>query len=137
MKKQKCLNFGQKMPVFSIFDQKPLICVFSGWNFRKLLPCLKSAPSNFYKCEFGTKNALFKYFSPKIPNFGILGKKVKKSHCHIWNQHLEITVIGKFVEETKTSKYQTKNVWLRYFGAWTWKQHCHVWNQHPWICLIA
>ena len=70
-------------------DQKCLICVFYGWNFKKLLSDLKLAPSNLSDCKvspkakmskYGTKNALFGYFWARI----------LKYYCHIWNQHPQI-----------------------------------------------
>ena len=63
MQKEKTLNLG-------------LTWVLSDCNFERLLPFLKSKPSNFSKCKvsfktkkncrFKTKNALFEYFTPKI-----------------------------------------------------------------------
>ena len=48
--------------------------------------------------KFGTKVALFGYFLARI----------LKNYCPIWNQHLQISVIGKFCEETKMPKFGTK-----------------------------
>ena len=107
---------------------------------------LKSAPSNLSICKiwqktkmpkFGTKNALFGYFWARI----------LKNYCHIWNQHLRISVIAKFCEETKMPKFGTKNdllgifdqecvIWV-FLGKNVLKDYCHIWNQHPQICLFA
>ena len=62
--------------------------------------------------KFGTKNVLFGYFWATILN----------NYCHIWNQHLRISVIAKFCEETKLPKYGIKNALFGYF----W-QKCLIW----------
>ena len=49
--------------------------------------------------NFGTKSALFCYFWARI----------LKNYCHIWNQHLRISLIAKFCEETKMFKIGTKS----------------------------
>ena len=54
---------------------------------------------------FGTKKALFGYFWARI----------LRNCCHVWNQHLRISVIAKFCEETKMPKFGTKNATLGYF----------------------
>ena len=55
--------------------------------------------------KFGTKNTLFRYFWVRI----------LKNYCHIWNQHLRICLTAKFCEETKMSKFGTKNAISGYF----------------------
>ena len=40
--------------------------------------------------KFGTKNALFGYFWPKMLYLGNFGQEFKKKYCHIWNQHPQI-----------------------------------------------
>ena len=57
--KTKMPKFGTKMPYLSILDQKCLILVFLGWNFKKLLAYLKSTPSNLstFKILRKSKNA--------------------------------------------------------------------------------
>ena len=44
-----------------------------------------------------------------MPYLGIFGLEFKKNYCHIWNQHLGISVIAKLCEETKMPKFGTKN----------------------------
>ena len=90
---------------------------------------------NAYK--FATKSALFGYFWARI----------LKKYRHVWNQHLPISVIAKFCEETKMPISGTKNALFGYFwqrmsylgvfGQKFWKNYCHIWNPHPQICLIA
>ena len=36
-KKQKCLNLGRKIPYLGIFDQKCLIWVFLGKNYKRTI----------------------------------------------------------------------------------------------------
>ena len=62
---------------------------------------------NFSHCKISgnNENALFGYF----------WDRVLKNYCHIWNQHLWISVIAKFHEETKMPKFGTKNALFGYF----------------------
>ena len=80
IRNKKSLNFGLKMTFLVSFRSQLQV---------KLLPYLKSAPSNFPVCKvmlnkkplkFGTKIALFRYFWAGI----------WKTHCHVWNQLLRI-----------------------------------------------
>ena len=114
-KKQKCLNLGPKMPYLSIFDQKCLIWVFLGKNFKRAIVIFEiSNPWIFLIAEcceimkmpkFETKRALFGYFWARTLN----------NCCHIWNEHPWISVIAKFFKETKLPKFQTKNALFGYF----------------------
>ena len=65
------LEFLVQKEETSNLGPKSLIWIFLGRNFEKLLPYLKSEPSNLSKCKicakqknfkFGTKNALLGYF---------------------------------------------------------------------------
>ena len=52
----------------------------------------------------------------KIPYLGIFtGLEILKHYCHIWNQHPQICLIGKFCQKTKMHKFGTKNVFFGYF----------------------
>ena len=53
--------------------------------------------------EFEAKNASFAHF----------WARTLKGYCHIWNQHLWISVIAKLSEETKMPKFDTKNALFR------------------------
>ena len=53
------------------------------------------------------RNALLEYFLA-----GIL-----KNYCHIWNQHLRISVIAKFCKETRIPTFGIKNTLFGYFYA--------------------
>ena len=55
--------------------------------------------------KFGTKSALL----------GCFWAGILKNYSNIWNQHLQITVIAKFCEETKRPKCKTKNALFVYF----------------------
>ena len=76
----------------------------------------KSALLNLSNCKilwkmkiskFGTKSALFGYFWVRI----------LKNYCHIWNQHLWISVTASFCEKTTMPKFGTKNTLFGYFWA--------------------
>ena len=80
IRNKKSLNFGLKMTFLVSFRSELQV---------KLLPYLKSAPSNFPACKvmlnkktlkLGTKIALFRYFWAGI----------WKTHCHVWNRLLQI-----------------------------------------------
>ena len=49
--------------------------------------------------EIGTKNGLF----------GYIWGRILEHYCHIWNQHLRISIITKFCEETTMPKFGTKS----------------------------
>ena len=66
---------------------------------------------------FGTKNALFGYFWPRMPYLSIF-----KHYCQIWNQHSR--------EIIKMPKLRTKSALFGYFQARILKTFCHIWNQH-------
>ena len=61
--------------------------------------------------KFGTKSTLFVY----------VWARILKNSCHIWNQHLWISVKVKFSKETEMAEFGNKNAWFGYFCAWTWK----------------
>ena len=62
--------------------------------------------------KFGTKRALFGYFLARI----------LKNYFRIWNPHLRISVSAKVCEETKMSKFGTRNALLGKFD-----QECLIW----------
>ena len=74
---------------------------------------------------------------PKIHHVANFGLVFCQNYCHIWNQHLQICLIVKFVEKTKIPKFGTKNALFRYFWAGIWQKNCHILNQYPRICLIG
>ena len=103
MKKQKCLYLWPKMPYLGIFDKNCLIWIFLGYNFKKSIVIFEISSLKY--CEktkipkFGMKNALFVFFWGRI----------QKNNCHIWNQHLEFSIIAKFCEKMKMPIFGTKN----------------------------
>ena len=56
--------------------------------------------------KFGTKNALF----------GCSWGRILKNYCHIWNQHLRISVIAKFYEEKRCLNLGPEGPNLGIFG---------------------
>ena len=76
--------------------------------------------------KFGSKNALFVFFSGRI----------LKHYCHTWNQHLQIYEIWKFCEKTKKPKFGTEKALFRYFLARIFKSSCGIRIQPPQICQI-
>ena len=69
------------------------------------LSCLKSAPPNFSHCKilkkktkmlkFGTKNALFEYFWPKMLYLGIFGQNFNKAIVIFEIKHPQIYLFAK------------------------------------------
>ena len=112
MKKRKWLNLGPKMPYFDIFDKKFFIWVFLGKNVKRTIIRFEISTlkfvyfQNFTKKtkmpKFGTKNVWFMYF--------LAGNW--KQCCHIWNQHLQISVI----ETLKKQKWLILGPKMPYFG---------------------
>ena len=73
-----------------ILDPKILIIwVLLDKDLKKLFSCLKSAPSNLWKCEFSCWKKEIE-FRNKIPLFGIIWMDIFKNFCQHWNQHLQI-----------------------------------------------
>ena len=93
---------------------------------KKLLPQLKSAPSNLSNCKilkkkqkkhkFGTKNVLLRYFWLKMSYLGIFRLELEKKCCHIWNQRPWICLAVKFGAKIKILKFETKMPDLGIFG---------------------
>ena len=50
-----------------------------------------------------------------MPYLDIFGARILKNYCHIWNQHLRVSLIAKLYEETKMPKFGTKNALFEYF----------------------
>ena len=57
--------------------------------------------------KIGTKSALFGYF----------WARTLKRYCHIWNQHLQISLIAKFYEEKKCLNLGPKMPYLGIFDT--------------------
>ena len=72
--------------------------------------------------KFGTKSALFGYFPARI----------LKNYCHICNQHLGISVIASFCEETKIPRFGTKSALFGYFPARILKKLLSYLKSAPW-----
>ena len=136
-KKQKCLNFGTKMPD---------LCIF-GLKFESNIVIFEISILEFVKLQHFAKKRKMPRFWIKNALLGYFWSRILENYCHIWNQHLRICLIAKFCEETKMPKFKTKNTifgyfWARMpffgiFGQELKKNYCQIWNQHHWICLIV
>ena len=76
--------------------------------------------------KFGTKNAIFGFFLPKMPYLGIFGLESLKYYCSFRNKYLQIFLIAKFCQKTKIPTFGTKNALLEYFWARILKNYCHI-----------
>ena len=85
--------------------------------------------------KFGTKISLFVYFW--IRSFVYFWIRSLKKYCHIWFQHIRISLIKNFRVKLKISKFGTKYILFGYFLIRIWKNYSHIWNQHHRIFLIA
>ena len=56
-----------------MWDQKYIIWVFLGWNLKKILSSLKSAPSNLSVCKISQKNKKYQNLGPKMHDLGTFG----------------------------------------------------------------
>ena len=71
---KKISNFGPKMSYLGILDR----------NLKKLLPYLKSAPSNLSKYEDSRKaNSRNTNLKLKLPYVGVFGLIFEINYCHI------------------------------------------------------
>ena len=101
--KTKMHEFGTKIAIFECFWLKiPYLGFFGKKVKKKLLSYSKSASLNLSICifhektkilKFGTKHALFGYFSARL----------LKNFCHIWNQHPRIYLIAKILWRNKNA----------------------------------
>ena len=77
-------NLGIWKQFCHIWSQLPRIYLIAKFRGKTKMP------------KFWTKNDLFGYFWPKMLKYlGIFGLE---SYCHIWNQHPQICLIAKLVE---------------------------------------
>ena len=83
---------------------------------------LKSAPSKLSNLVNFVNKKICKKFRPKNTLFGYFQTGTLKKYCHILKQHLRISVIPKFCEETTMPKFRTKNVFSGIFD-----QKCLIW----------
>ena len=58
--------------------------------------------------KFGTKNALFGDFLPRIPHLDIFGLEFQKYYRHIWNQQTQLSL--------KNQKYLNLGPKMSYLG---------------------
>ena len=81
--------------------------------------------------KFGTKNASFGYFLPKMSCLGSFWLGFWKSYCHICIKHLWICLNAKLGEQTKKPKFWDQKRLIGYFWARIFKIYCRIWNKHP------
>ena len=112
---------------FRVFLGKNLKKYCHIWNQHLWISVIAKFFEETKMPKFGSKNTLFRYFSPRMPYLDIFREELKKKYCHIWNHHPQTCLFAKFCE----------NAWFGYSWAGIWKQFCHIWNQQPRICLIA
>ena len=105
MRKQKCLNLEPKMPDLCTFglefeNKHPWICQIVKFRDETKTP------------KFGTKRALIELFWAII----------LKNYCHIWNQHLRISLRENSVKKRKCLNLGRK---MPYFSIFD--QKCLIW----------
>ena len=137
-KKIKMAEFGKKNAWFmyfwagiwkqycNIWNKHPRVCLIANFCEEIKMP------------KFGTKSALLEYFLPKMISSGILGLELKKSYCHVWNEHTWICLIAKYGEMMNMPEFEITSGFFGYFCARILKKYCHIcWSQHLWISVIA
>ena len=88
-----------------IWNQSPRNCLIAKFGTKNEKP------------KYGTKNALFGLFWPKIRYFGLFWEVLWKFFSHIWNQHPQICLFAKFHEKNGNAWIWTRNAWFGCF--WT------------------
>ena len=73
MKKQKCLKLGPKITYLSIFDQKCLIWVFLGKNFKTTIVIFEISTLKFFSFQNFTKKQKCLNLGSEMPALSILG----------------------------------------------------------------
>ena len=106
-------KFGTKNALFWYFWARIL---------KKLLPYLKSVPSNLSHCKILQKNPKIFKFETKNALFWYFWARILKTYCHIWNQCPRICLIAKYRKKTKMPKFGAKNALFGYFWARIWKK---------------
>ena len=129
--------FWPKMLYLGNFDQKYLIWVFLGENFKKTIAIFEISTLKFVYLQNFTKKQKCLNLGPKMLYLGIFGLEFKKNYCHIWNQDPWICLIAKYCEIMKMPKFGSKSALFGYFWARILKDYCHIWNQHLRISIIA
>ena len=112
----KMPKFGTKNVLFGYFWPKiSSLDIFGARFFERLLPYLKSTPSNLDICKISRKTKMSK-FGTKNVSFMYFWAGIWKQYYYIWNQHPRICLFAKFRQKTKMPKFGTKNALLGIFG---------------------
>ena len=114
-KMMKMSKFGTKSALFGYFLARTLKNYCYIWNQHLRISIIAKFCEETKMPKFGTKNALLSIFDQECLIWVCLGKNFFKKYCHIWNQHPQICLFGKFHEKTKLLKFGTKNAWFWYF----------------------
>ena len=128
--KSKMLKFGTKNVLFGCFwagIQKQNCYTL---NQHRQISLIAKFHEIMKIPKFRTKNILLGYSWPKMSYMCIFRLEFEKNHCHIWNEHLWISLVAKFGAWIKILKFETINVWFGYFWAGIRKCYCYIWNQH-------
>ena len=87
--------------------------------------------------KFGTKNAIFRNFWPKIHYLGIYGQELKKKLLSDLKSAPSKMPICKFSRKNKNAKIWDQKCLIWVFWVSILENFCHIWNHHLWICLLA
>ena len=79
VKKQKCVNLGLKMPSLGIFDQKCLIWVFLGKNFKETIVIFETSTLKFTYLRNFTKKPNCLNVEQKMSDLCIFGLAFENS----------------------------------------------------------
>ena len=115
LRKAKMPKCGIKNALFGYFWPKISYLGILGRNFEKTIVIFEISTLKFVYLENFTKKQNCLNLGQKMPDLGILGARVWKQYCHIWNQHPGICLIAKFLENTEMRKFGTRNALFGYF----------------------
>ena len=105
-----------------IFEQKCLILVTLGKNFRKLIVIFEISILNFVYLQDFEKKTKMPRLETKNAWFGYFCTGIWKQYCHISNHHQQICQNAKFFWKTEMPKLGSMMPFLGIFD-----QKCLIW----------
>ena len=110
------------------FHRKFRIWVFLAGIWKKLLPFLKSVPSNFSIWKVSCKNKKYLHLAQKMLYLGNFGLKFKKAIVIFEISDFEFVYLQNFLKKIKIPKFGIKSALFGYFWVRTLKNYCCIWN---------
>ena len=106
------------------------------WNQRLEINLIAKFCEETKIRKFWYKNAVI-IFDEKYCLCEFFGYNLKKTYCHIWNNHPWLCLTARYSEIMKILKFITKSALFGYFCARTLKSSAHISNQHLQISVTV